>query len=474
MKAVLINPYVPVEVIYGKTFAAQSVVLPPLGILYLASYLKDKYNVEVLDANALRQRPADVEKYIFQNDFDCVGFSVTTLSYPYAVEIAENIRKASAGIKLVIGGVHAQGDYKSILSEYPGLFDFVCYGEGEYALESLLDYLSGKVSKEKLLGWSYLENGNMVTTQVASIPENLDIFGHPAEVISRDYVKLYHEKILAYKELPMFSVITSRGCPFQCTFCSTPQKFNSLYNKKIRYHSVEWICDELMLLKEKYGVREVIFVDDTFNFRRERILEFCEAILKKNIRIKWTCNFKAHISDIEMLKKMKKAGCWGIMIGAESGSNEILKLIKKGVTTEQVRLVGEMADSVGIFLKVSFIIGLAGDTKETIEKTISFAKSPGFHFPYFQLYIPLPGTEMFNQLPKYGRIINLVGSKKTSVSSVNFIPNGLTEEYLLDAFNRAYKEVYLRWQMVGNHLKFIRSFTDLKHYLKGLRLLAQI
>lgn len=474
MRILLINPYVPLEIIYGKAFSSEGAVLPPLGLLYLASYLKTKgvYTAEILDANALKKGPGEIGAYIAETTFDCIGLSATTLAYPYVVEIAKLIRKILPQAAIVLGGPHAQGDYKGILEEYPELFDFVCYREGEYAFESFLEYKSAKIPKDRLLGLAYIEAGKIVLSQPAPIPAILDVFGHPAEVIPPEYVKLYREKILAYKELPMFSVISNRGCPFQCTFCSTPFKFDSLYKKEIKYHSVEWITRELIILKKRFGIREVIFVDDTFNLTKRRVADLCDAMIKENIGMKWACNIKAHIADAEMMQKMKKAGCWSIMMGAESGSNEVLKFIKKGVTAEQMLRVGELADSAGIASRVSFMLGMPTDTKETIEKTINFAKKPCFHFPYFQLYVPLPGTEMFEQLKGYGDVINS-NLKKRSASSVNYIPHGLTQEYLLQAFKRSHKEAYLSFGKILSHLKFIRSFNDIRRYGKGLNLLLR-
>jgi len=474
MRILLINPYVPLEILYGKAFSSQGAVLPPLGLLYLASYLKTKgvYTVEILDANALKNGPGEIEKYIAKNKFDCIGLSATSLAYPYAVEIAKLIRKISPQTTIALGGPHAQGNYKGIMEGHPELFDFACYGEGEYAFESLLEYKNGKVPKDRLLGLAYIEEGKIVLSQPAPIPALLDVFGHPAEAIPSEYVKLYHEKILAYKELPMFSVISNRGCPFQCTFCSTAFKFNSLYKKEIKYHSVEWVIRELSILKKRFKIREVIFVDDTFNISKDRVLKLCEAMIKENTGIKWTCNIKAHIADAEMMRKMKEAGCWSIMMGIESGSNEVLKFIKKGVTAEQMLRVGEMADSAGIASRVSFMLGMPTDTKETIEQTINFAKKSCFHFPYFQLYIPLPGTEMFGQLKDYGDVINS-DSKERSASRVNYLPRGLTQEYLLQAFKRSHKEAYLSRGKIFSHLKFIRSLDDVKRYSKGLNLLLR-
>jgi anaerobic magnesium-protoporphyrin IX monomethyl ester cyclase len=469
MKAILINPYVPLEVVYGASLKDLGAVLPPLGIFYLASYLKQqcKHAIEILDANALQMGPEAVLAHLAPHNFQCAGFTATTLAYPYAVEYARLIKQQFPTMTIIIGGSHAQSDPDGILTEYPGLFDFVCYGEGEFAYEALLDYLEHHDKKADLIGWKYLENGMVVTTSPAPIPDNLDVFGHPADVLPKAWVPLYHEKINAYKDLPMFAVMSSRGCPFQCTFCSTPRKFTHLYHKHIKCHSVAWIIQELTLLEKNYGIREVIFVDDTFNLNRDRVVEFCNAKRQQNLQIIWSCNFGAKIADKDLLKQMKHADCWAIMVGAESGADEVLKFIKKGVTTEQFHALGKWANEEGIVSRVSFIFGLPTDTEATINQTIEFIRQSDFHFPYFQLYIPFPGTAMFDQLATHGTMI-AKDEKHKSAGEVNYLPFGLTAEFLATAPSRAYKETYLRWRMIKNHVQFIRSFKDIKRYFKGM------
>lgn len=466
MKTLLINPYIPLETIYGKRAGNLGAILPPLGIFYIASFLKNQYEIEPLDANILKMGPREIVDYIAQKGFDCVGLSATTLAYPYAIEIAKAIKEKNSNLILVIGGAHAQGAPKEILKDNPGLFDFVCYGEAENAFKLLAQYFNNEIDKKELKGWQYLENDQIIITPPAPIPQNLDEFGHPAEVVPHQLISLYREKILAYKKLPIFSIMTSRGCPFKCTFCSTPNKFKNLYHNQVRYHSIGWIITELKLL-QGLGVKEVIFVDDTFNLNKERVIKFCEEKIKNNIDIIWSCNFEANIADMEMMKKMKEADCWAIMIGGESGSDRILKFIQKGVTKEQLQFISELANKIGIVSRVSFILGFPSDTKESIEETINFVKKSNFHFPYFQLYIPLPGTQMFEQLNQYGRIIQQ-NPKKKSASNVNYLPRGLTEEYLAKAYKQAHKKAYLSWKMIKNHLQFIHSTNDIQRYWKGL------
>ncbi len=475
MKVLLVNPHVPQEVIYGRKSGTAGAVLPPLGILYILSYIRKtrKYDVELLDANATKMDASRVTDYIMRGSYNCVGFSVTTLSYPYAIEIAQKIKTINRQITIIIGGSHAQVEALNIVKTKSHLFDFVCYGEGEIAFTTLMDFLNGERQKESLKGWCYLEDGELIKSPPAEIPENLDLFGHPAEHIPTFLVPLYKEKVFAFRKLPFFTIMASRGCPFKCTFCSTPKKYLDIYNNKMRFHSIEWICDELKLLQHNFGVKEVLFVDDTFNLSKKRLIAFCDEIIKRKIKILWSCNYEANISDYELMRKMKKAGCWQIMIGGESGSDKILQAIRKGFTANKLLEVGETAVKAGLITRVSFILGLPQDSMETINETIEFVKKSSFHFPYFQLYVPLPGTKMYETLGAHGTIINN-NPKHRSASRVNYVPNGLSENILMEFFKKSHKAAYFRWKMLKLHIKQLCAPINWKSYLYGLRLLIDI
>lgn len=474
MNVLLVNPYVPIDIVYGRHGEQIGAVLPPLGILYLKAYLQKRtpHQIEVLDANALRMNASSIAEYCAARSYECVGFSATTLGYPYAADAARLLRATYPSMKLIIGGAHAQGDPAGILNDPPGLFDFVCHSEGEFSLELLLKYFDGQIQEDELLGWTCRKGENIVTMKSPPVPENLDLFGHPAEVIPHEWVHLYHEKVLAYRELPMFAVMSSRGCPFQCTFCSTPSKFKSLYQGKMRYHSVDWLLEELRILEERHGVKEVNIVDDTFNVDRERVLEFSRRKMDSGLRMSWACNFEANIADFELIKAIKDAGCWTIMIGGESGSNRMLSFMRKGVTAEQLVKVCQWADEIGIVTRVSFILGLPTETTESINETIRLLCSTNIHFPYFQLYVPLPGSIMYDQLEQYGRIL-VKDPRQRSASRVNYLPDSISEKELENAYKSIFKKVYFRWRMVRNHLKFIRSWNDIHRYYKGFTALLR-
>lgn len=467
-KTLLITPYVPMEVIYGSAARGVGAVLPPLGILYLKSTLhrSGRSGIEVLDANVLEWGPDKVMAHVRSVRPRIVGLTSTTLGFPYAVDVAKAVRAWDPTVVLVFGGAHAIAAKDDVFRSDPGAFDYVCYGEGEVAFESFMSHMAGEIPESQVKGMMWMRDGALVTAPEAVTPMDLDGFGHPAEHVEAAWVPRYHEKVMAYKFRPMFALYASRGCPFKCTFCSSPALFDELYGKRVRQHSVPWILDEVRILQRRFGVREAIFVDDTFNLKRSRVLEFCASLARERIDLSWTCNFEAHIADRALLRTMKDGGCWGIMIGAESGDPQVLKDLKKGIEVEDLSNLAAWCEEVGIASRPSFILGTPTDTPESIRRTIEFAVNGRFHFPYFQLYVPLPGTEMFEMMSRHGEVL-VKDRKQMAAAQVNYVPKGLDPEFLARAFREAHLRSYLNAAMWRRHLRMIRTPRDAARYLKA-------
>ena len=475
LRTLLISPHVPLSVTYGSLAKGVGAVLPPLGILYLASHLKGLgyTEIEVLDANVLKWEADRVLSHVGLFRPNIVGLTATTLGFPYAVEVAQQVRQFDPTITIVLGGPHAKGAKEQIFDSDPGLFDFICYGEGEIAFQTLIDYLAKKHSEEELRGVLYLKQGKLVTAPPAITPLSLDAFGHPSEWVDPAWVPQYHEKVMAYKFRPMFALYTSRGCPFKCTFCSSPSEFSDIFNKRMRYHSIEWILEEIRILQRRFGVREIIFVDDTFNLKRSRVMDFCKALIAANLDLLWTCNFEVHITDRELLQTMKQAGCWGIMIGAESGDPQVLKDLKKGITLEELSQTAKWCNELGLASRPSFILGTPTDTRESIERTIDFASKQPFHFPYFQLYVPIPGTEMFKHLSEQGKLL-IKDRKQMAAAQVNYVPNGLDFSFLASSFRKAHLRSYINFRMILRHFRLIKTWNDVYRYFLAAQSLLRM
>jgi len=363
---------------------------PPLGILYLAAMLeKESISVQVLDAA--------VEKFSLDETFErirfispkIIGLSVCTPDYQIIDKFAYLVKKHFPEIKIVMGGPHPALDPDGVLSF--SHIDFVIRGEGEYSfLEFCRALLKGDEDQfRKISGLSYKKNGRTIHNYDRSMIENLDKIPFPA----RHLVPLvkYRNYGRVYKRKPVGVMITSRGCPLQCIFCA-----HEIFGRKYRFMSAPRIVEEIKLLKERYGVKEILFREDNFTAHRKRVFEFCDILIKEKIDITWMCLADANSITEEMAIRMKEAGCWHIGIGVESGNQGIIDVLKKNIKLERVETVFNFLHKVGIKTLAFFMIGNYVDTKKTIADTIHFANRLNTDFAIFTITTPFPGTELFD------------------------------------------------------------------------------
>jgi anaerobic magnesium-protoporphyrin IX monomethyl ester cyclase len=463
-KILLVHPYVPMSLQYGTRYHWAGAVLPPLGILYVAGVLEQEgYEVHILDANAQAMETAAVLEHVKQLKPDVMGMTGTSLSYTENLRIAEGIKAWMPDLPIVLGGVHAQGLPEACAAT--GLFDYVIPGEGELTFLKLVKALENGNSVEPVGGIYFMKDGEVINTGAGELVENLDDLPFPARHLLHD-MNSYHQKAFAYRKMPNTSIFTQRGCPFGCIFCSSSQQFRTLFDKKVRAHSVDYVRREIEELVNRWGVREVYFADDTFNLLEDRVFEICDMFQTHFPNLTWSCNFEANIASKKMMKALKDAGCWLIQIGVETGNEEVMKTIKKGIKLEQVSRVCEMAAKEGLAIKTSFILGNPSETRETVEETIQFAESLPAHYITFSLMAPLPGSPFWDTAGDYGEFDKTAFDKFSMVGS-NFIPNGLTSEFLQQKQKEAHKRVFLRPKMIKRHLPFIKSPRDLFRYTLG-------
>lgn len=428
----------------------------PLGLEYLGAVLKQEgYNV-----NILQQKDKLADEFLQQildTKPDLVGFSTMTYNFPLSKSLANIIKEANHNIYTLFGGVHISSHPKSIDDK---AIDFGVIGEGEYTTLELVEALEKNKDLSKIKGLVYKKDNKTIINKPKEFIQDLDSLPFPARHLLPN-LSLYRPKPTDYKELPVTSMITSRGCPYQCTFCD-----NNIFGKKARFHSPEYVVKEIEHLINNYGIKDIKINDDTFILDKKRVLKICDLIIQKNIKIKWSCSIRANLADEELLKKMKQAGCWEVFLGVESGNQKILDLIKKSITIEQVKKVCKIAYDLGFQIKTAFILGHPTETKETIEQTINIAKELPSHYPSFTLMTVFPNTEMEKIASKYGTFEGY-NWRKMSTMYANFIPYGLTKEYLEKKQRQAFKKAYLNSKMITRHLKNIRSINDIKRYVAG-------
>lgn len=427
---------------------------PSLGLAYIAAVLEqDSHQVYYLDYSAEHYTVGDTKR-ILKNyqDIDFVGLTATTPLINNALAIAKIAKNVFNNVKVVLGGVHPSVMPDEVL-ENP-VVDFVVIDEGEKTMKELVN---GK-RPEEILGLCYKKDGQIIKNQLRPLIQNLDDIPPPAyHLLPMDK---YYPAIGSYKRLPAMMLFATRGCPGRCTFCY--RTFRGLVRKR----SARNIINEIKILQNNYGIKEIAFYDDTFTLFKDVVKEFSALILKEKIDLTWSCFTRVNYIDKEMLKIMKRAGCHLILFGVESADKQILKNIKKMISLDQVQEVVRAAREVGIETRASFMFGNPGETEETIKKTIDFALELDPDEVQFNITTAYPGTELFNWAQERGYIKSFNWDDYSMSNVVMEVP-GLDRKKLQYYYELAHRKFYFRPKVIGRRLLHIRSWDQFKQELKG-------
>ena len=456
MKITLINPCISQEIAYGKRFKRLGAVLPPLGLCYLAGILeKERYPVEIIDANLLQLPNVEIIEMIKGQDPQIVGIYATSLGIEGVEELAKCIKEYFPHIVIVLGGPHVSGYGKDTLQCKS--FDFGIIGEGEVSFLNLVKYLETKSGKiEDLKGLVYHRDGEVYQNEPMDLVENLDDLPFPSRHLLPD-MRDYRSKFMLSRREPVAHIFTSRGCPFACIFCQTP------FGKRVRFHSPQYVINEITQLVEDFGIKEIKINDDTFNLDEKRVFEICNILKRKKIDISWSCNLRVDaIKNKDVLKTMKESGCWLVRIGIESVDQRILDVLKKGITITHVKKVCDWAKEVGLRIQASFILGNPLDNEETIRKTIKFARASIIDYPTFSLMTPFPGTELWNRVQEFGTFDFSRFSDLALSHNPTFVPKDLTKQQLIYFYRKAFSDAYINPKMIFRELRGISTFADFK------------
>jgi radical SAM superfamily enzyme YgiQ (UPF0313 family) len=260
-------------------------------------------------------------------------------------------------------------------------------------------------------------------------------------------------------------MVTSRGCPHHCIFCD-----RAVFGNSYRARGAKSVVDEMEILVQHHGAREIRFWDDTFNLRPTRVLEICREIGERKLDVEWSCVARVSNMTEEILRSMRRAGCWQIDYGIETGNPDVLRSINKGITMDLVRRAVRLSRKMGIRVRGFFMLGLPGETEETMQQTISFAKSLPLDVAVFHITTPLPGTELFEQARSRGEISPEVTWDKYlmfSAEDLPYVTKGLTKELLRRYESLAYKEFYMRPGYILGQVRRIRTREDVTRYAKA-------
>lgn len=435
------------------------IVVPPLSLAYVAAGLRGRAEVTILDCLKEGLDHAGFEKYLRKNSFDLVGCTAMSMELNSALECCRIAKRLNPAVVTVIGGAHACTDPESVLAD--DAVDFIFRGEAEPGLPSFVEALergSTDFSGVPGLGYRVGENGTRsIRLNEPAFVQDLDRLPFPdfEAMKFEEYPKLY----LARRH-PFAPLLTSRGCPFPCTFCAG----GVISGKKFRARSPENIMAEIRLMKEKYGVREVQFWDDNFTLDRRRAERICDLLIEEKLDLIWWCpnGVRLETLDFSLLDKMKASGCYAMVLGIESGSEKIQRDMKKNLKFEKLREVVEYADFIGIRTQGFFILGYPTETREDIEATIRLAKSLPLRRATFGLFQPLPGSEICRDLQRENRTAHL-DFTRMEYSKPSVLPSGFrSADELKNLQRRALLEFYLRPRVLTRFLAENMSWSQLK------------
>jgi anaerobic magnesium-protoporphyrin IX monomethyl ester cyclase len=457
---VFTTPPVTLKERYGKLSGAAN-TLPSLGILYLAAVLrKEGFSVSVIEASSLKLSLKRLIEEIIKERPKYLGISATTLSIFNASVLAEEIKKIDETIKILVGGPHITADPEKTLELFSS-FDIGVIGEGEETIKELLHVLERGGNLSDVNGITSRYGEKILKTPHRKFLDDLDKLPFPAWELLRDFPEKYYPPPFRFRKLPAVYIVTSRGCPYKCIFCD-----RSVFGNKCRGHSAQYILELIEYLHKKFGIREILIEDDTFVTLKKRLIEVCEGIINRGIKISWSCLGRADSVTPEILHLMKRAGCWSISYGIETGDEEVMKFIGKNLTLDKIENAVRWTRKAGILSKGFFIMGHPIDTHDTIKKTINFALKIPLDDISVSMMTPFPGSKLYSIASQYGEFED--NWKKMNELDIVFVPKGLTEDDLHRYSKEMFRRFYLRPRIVLNYMKRItENPKGLPYYLKG-------
>jgi len=432
------------------------------GLAYLAAVLEEKgHEVTVIDCPALEMNQEELKAKLASIEPNLIGITSMTPTIQSALLSAHFAKEACPEAMVVLGGAHATFMDEQVLNEAKAV-DIVVRGEGEQTLLELAQNVSNSHGLNRIEGITFRNNGQTVRTPNRPFIQKLDELPRPAY----KYFPLEKYRLFGRRMLP---IITSRGCPSQCSFCTTSR----IFGKGFRARSPKNVVDELEWLRDVHGADAFSFYDDTFTLDKKRALKICEEIKNREIGIPWDCQTRVSTVSKEMLAKMREANCQQVFFGVESGCQKILDAVNKGTTVEQNTAAIKLAKKAGLFVAVSVMVGYPGETRDMLEQTIDLLRKAEPDDAYICVATPYPGTELRNLIEDMGWNISNDWKRYDTTAPVFDNPNLSTEDVkkirssFYDSF---YSPKYvLRHMFKRNFYSKVMARTALNHLIWRIR-----
>ncbi len=461
MKVILISSL-------GSRFRyVSSGILPPLGLAYIASALEASgYEVEIIDLAASNISSKRLEWLVSQNDPLFYGLSSTLFGLKETAQLAKLIKRCTPNSKVVLGGLGTVFSPDIILKRVPEI-DIVVKGEGEYAAVELCRALEGKKNLQDIKGISFRDNGRIISNSPRPWIDNLDDNPFPARHLLSNNSYHLHPPYGIY--FPIATIETSRGCIANCNFCLYPSRV-------YRSRSANNIVDEIESVVNTYNVKEIYFADAIFTAEEEKSMKICDEILRRGIKVAWTCKERVDILSRKCLQKMKDAGCYMISYGVESGSQKILDNLNKNITTGQIEEVFRLTKEVGLRSIAYFMVGSPDESKDTVQETIKFISKIEPDFVLCAGLIPDPVSKFYREAVCKGVLSDEYYEKLLFSNDTPEWPICEATSFARKEINGWVKQVnkkfYLRPKYWLKRLIYLKTINEVKNMFKGFLLLV--
>ena len=436
---------------------------PALGVMWIAAMLERAgHEVEIIDMDADDADPDVILTRLGEGRFDILGLTAVTPTYPNAVQIATAAKARFPHVTTILGGIHATVDPLPCARE--AVFDFVAVGEAEVTAVELVDaIMAGVTDVSAIKGLVYRDaGGTVVASGARALVPDLDDYPYPALHLIQHLGKYAPPDATVFPAAP---IMVSRGCPGQCTYCQT----KNIFGRRTRFRSPENVIGEIRRLVYEHGVKEIHFLDDVITANRKFVRAFCDLLKREpySLRLQVANGLRADMVNEEILTALRDVGLSNVGFGVESGNDRVLKIIKKGISKDQVRKAVQTAKSLGLETWAFFLFGLPGDTEESIRDTVDFAIELNPKYAKFAILKPFPGSEAYYQLDEKGLVDNRDYSQYGVYTPPVHHLETVSQERIFALQQQAVRRFYLRPSKMLEHARDIRSFGKFISFVRG-------
>ncbi len=435
----------------------------PILLCYTATLLeKNGFDVSYIDSVI---QDFDVEQTLMEIgkiNPNVIFIETATPTYNFDIAFVSKIKEKFKEVKVLMAGSHVTKFPEKCIEE--SKVDFVIKGEHDFVTLEVMNALKENESFEKIKGICFRLKNKIKNNSDAPLIEDLDTLPFPnRNLIPHQWYAEGH-----VRNFPFTFVMAARGCPNRCAFCLWP---NIFYNHRVRVRSAKNIVDELEWLIKEYGMKEIFFDDDTFNVSKLRVMDICNEMLNRNVKIVWGCSGRVDCVDEEMIVLMKKAGCKLICYGVESANEETLEKTHKGISLKMAQSAVKLTQKGGIIAHVNLMIGFPWETKTEMENTINFGLELNADTVQYSLVFPHPGSEMYDWALKenwfYDEALN--DFSRFDMTSGPVLKTQVSREELMNIVSKAHAKFFLRPNYVWRQLMKIRCYDDFKYTLRGAK-----